>query len=411
MKYKIKSIIDKSIFISMFFICVSIFLPPFFKGLSISILIACIIIAYSIKSYKFKENITFNKHNMLLFIFYVLYIIGFFYSYDKKEALFDLEIKLPILIFPLIFFFIPKKIISKRNLWFYSMFIILGCVFFILYRFSLGIIIAITNSLPLIPEISYCKLAIQPSYFALITSVALILTYKLPLKELFRITSKTNNIIKSISIFIITIFFLFLNSTSGLLCITIAYLSIIFNTYIIEKRKKASLLPICTIVVFYILVFNVNSFNDRYKYYANIELKSEKKEGSQRKFIDLRAHKIILESSLFGSGTGDVKATLARFYKENGANFDKYYNAHNQFLQTNIALGAVGLILFMLIFIMPFIKMIQQKEYFLITIFVLLGTSFIFESMLERQMGTFFFGLIYVLSNSYLEKDIEISKE
>lgn len=401
-----KNIIDKSIFISMLFICLSIFLSPFFKGLSISTLIICLIFAYSTKSYKLKKSTTFDKHNVLLFLFYILYIIGLLYSYDKKEAFFDLEVKLPILIFPVLFFFIPKDFIYKRNLWYYAMVIILGCVIFILYRFSLGIIMAITNSLPLIPEISYCKLTVQPSYFALIASVALILTYILPLKELFNITSKTNNIIKSIFISIITIFFLFLNSTSGLLCITIAYISIIINTFIIEKRRKASLLPICIIVIFYILVFNVNSFNDRYKYYANVELKSEKKEGSQRKFIDLRAHKILSESSLFGSGTGDVKSTLSKFYKVNGANFDKYYNAHNQFLQTNIALGAVGLILFMFIFIMPFITMIKQKEYILITILVLLGTSFLFESMLEKQMGTFFFGLIYVLNSSFLKKDI-----
>lgn len=402
MQYLSKSFSDKFIYFSILFVCLSIYLSPLFKGISITILLVSIILSYICKLYNIKENLKFNQFNISLIIFYLLYVIGLFYSFDKKEACFDLEVKLPILLFPIISFFIPKKYITKKYLWYFALNVIVGLIIYILYRFGFGITSALKNSLPIIPQISYCNLTNYPSYFALIASVTLILIYKVPLLSLFNIKNKTSYLLKGAAYLIITIFFLFLNSTSGLLCITIAYISIILNMYFVEKNRIGALLPIIIIISFYSLVFNLNSFNDRYQYYATVELKTQKKDGSQRKFVNFNAHKLIMESSLFGAGTGDVRSSISEFYRKNGANFDKYYNAHNQFLQTDIALGLLGLIYLLYLFLLPFIKMLRQKEYFLIAIIVLFGTSFLFEAMLEQHMGVYFFSFMYLWFSSYL---------
>lgn len=417
MKYKSKSIVDKSILISMFFICVSIYLPPFFKSLSITFLSLSIILAYLTKSYSF--NFNFNKHNFLILILYILYVIGVFYSSDIKEALFDLEVKLPIIIFPVLFFFLPRKFISKRNIWLYCSTIIAGLVINILYCFGYGILNSINNSLPLIPEISYTKLShsFHPSYLSLFASIALIFVYKIPFKNLFNFNTRKNVIVKFLLYFIITIFLLMLKSRSGFIAMTISYVWIICNTFFVEKRKLVSIFTFILIAFFYIVVFNSSQFSVRY--YNAIENMSESNTTSvyntnsmsQRKFIYSNCIDLIFKNPIFGVGTGDVKLTLQKLYKDQHFYFKSYLNAHCQFIQTTIALGAIGFIVLIIIFLLPIIEMYKQKEYFLVTIFVLIGVSFLFESVLERQMGTFFFGLIYVLSNSYLEKDIEISKE
>ncbi len=403
MQYLSQKYNDKIIYISLLFVCLSIYLIPLLKGLSITLLLLSIILSYISKSYNIKENLKFNQFNISFIVFYLLYVIGLFYSFDKKEAYFDLEVKLPILLFPIISFFIPKKYITKTYLWYFALNVILGLILYILYRFGFGITRAIKHSLPIIPQISYCNLTNYPSYFALISSITLILTHKIPLMSLFKIKNKTSYSLKLGAYSIITIFFLFLNSTSGLLCITIAYLSIILDMYFIEKNRIGIILPVIIIISFYSLVFNLNSFNDRYKYYAKVELKTQKKDGSQRKFILTNAHKIIIKSSLFGIGTGDVRVTINELYKNNGVNFSRYYNAHNQFLQTDIALGLLGLGYLLYLFILPFVKARRQKEYFILTIIILFGTSFLFESMLEQHMGVYFFSFMYIWFSHFLE--------
>lgn len=401
MKDKTKNIFDQSILLSILFICLSIYLPPLFKSLSITILALVLIASFVSKTHSPKPNL--KKSFLLPILFYALHIIGTFYSSDKNEALFDLQIKLPILILPILFLFLPSKFLTKDYLFKYSIAIIGGCIIYILYSFGSGIISSITNSLPLIPEISYGKLTSQPSYFALIASIALILNDRLPLQELFNINSNVSNIIKVIIVLIISTFFLFLNSTSGLFCISFAYLYIIIHNYVVEKKKWVTLLNIILVLIFYVMVFNIDTLNSRYKYYANVELKTEKKDGSQRKFIILNAPKIIVQSSLFGSGTGDTKPIINKLYKDNGINFYMYFNAHNQFLQTNIALGIIGLIILILMFILPIIKIVNNKEYYLLTIYLIIGFSFLFESMLDRSMGAYFFAIMYVLTNTYIE--------
>ena len=419
MKYKTKNIIDKYILISIIFICLSIYLPPFFKSLSITFLASSIILAYLTKSYSLKFNLNFNKHNLLLLMLYLLYVIGVFYSSDIKEAFFDLEVKLPIIIFPILFLFLPRNFLSKRKFWLYVTAIISGLIINIFFCFISGIIRSINYSLPLIPEISYTKLTISshPSYASLFSSIALILVYRMPSKELFKINKRTNYIIKTISFFIITVFLLMLKSRSGFIAMTIVSIWIIFDIFFIEKRKIVSLITLLLISILYITIFNLNQFSGRYynaiDKMSNNSTKNQPNESSisQRKFIYLNSLKIILEKPFLGYGTGDVKQTLNKLYNKEQTNFKSYLNAHNQFLQTSIALGLIGLILLMLVFILPIINMFNQKEYFLVTIFLLIVTGFLFESMLEREMGTYFFGLIYVLSNSYMRKDIELSEK
>lgn len=408
MKAKTKNIIDKTFVISIILICLSVYLPPLFKSLSITFLTLLIIISYLSKVYILKFNL--NKSNILLLIFYFIHIIGVLYSYDKDEAIFDLEVKLPLIFFPLIFIFIPQKFISKQYFWIGSITIIIGLICNIFYCFGIGIIRSINNSLPLIPEISYTKLSakLHPSYLSLFASVSLVLTYVIPLKEQFKINNKTNSVIKAILFVIITFFILMLNSKSGIIVMTIAYIWIISNMFFVKKERIISLATLFLIAISYISIFNIEILNVRYS--SAIENISEKyatnpneSSMSQRKFIYKNSIKLILEKPMFGQGTGDVRNSLSKLYEASNVQFYSYLNAHNQFIQTTIALGLVGLIILLLLFLSPVINIISQKKYFLLTIFIIIGVSFLFESMLDRNMGSYFFALIYMLSNSYLQ--------
>lgn len=408
MKDKTKCLLNKLIFLSILFICLSIYLPPFFKSLSLTILALVLSISFLLKAYSPKPNL--NKAFILPIIFYFLHIIGLFYSSDKSEAIFDLQVKLPILILPLLFLFMPDKFLTKNYLFKYSIAIVIGLIINIFYCFTDGIIRSITNSSTLISEITYTKLSasLHPSYLSLFASVGLILSYIIPLEEMFKIRSNMVRIIKIAIASIITFFILMLNSRSGLIVLTIAYIWIIYDMFFLRKRRYQSIIILLIISISYIAIFNLNALSNRYN--TAIESITEThttNQGansmSQRKFIYGSSLNLILEKPLFGQGTGDVRKSLNNLYEKNNVKFYSYLNAHNQFIQTTIALGLIGLIIILLLFIIPIINIIKSREYYLIAIYLIIGFSFLFESMLDRSMGAYFFILIYILSNIYIE--------
>ncbi len=409
MKDKTRILFDKSILLSILFVCLSIYLPPFFKSLSLTIFALLLIVSFVSKAYLPKLNL--NKAFLLPILFYALHVVGVFYSSDKNEALFDLQVKLPILILPILFLFLPEKFLTKTYLFKYSIAIVIGLIINIFYCFTDGIIRSITNFTPLISEITYTKLSVSlhPSYLSMFASVGLILNYIIPFEEVFKLKEVSVRIIKICIASLITFFILMLNSRSGLIVMTVAYAWIIYNMFFVQKKKAHSIVILILITIFYTTIFNLDILNKRYN--TAIESITETQTtnyGSssmtQRKFIYTSGLKLILEKPVFGQGTGDVRQSLNKIYEESDVHFYSYLNAHNQFLQTNIALGLVGLIILVLLFIIPITKIIRSKEYYLLIIYLIIGFSFLFESMLDRSMGAYFFAIMYVLTNTYLEK-------
>ena len=74
-------------------------------------------------------------------------------------------------------------------------------------------------------------------------------------------------------------------------------------------------------------------------------------------------------------------------------------NAHNQFSDTIIAVGVMGLILLITFFIYPIFLWIKNKNFDIVFFSLLLIVAFnsLFESVLERQMGIMFFVFFYFL--------------
>ena len=64
---------------------------------------------------------------------------------------------------------------------------------------------------------------------------------------------------------------------------------------------------------------------------------------------------LIAEKPLFGYGTSDEKEVLLEAYEQEGFYHfaKKKLNAHNQYLQTGIAVGVVGMLVLMLMLFVP----------------------------------------------------------
>ncbi|MBR6776092.1 MAG: hypothetical protein IKM23_10360, partial [Bacteroidales bacterium] len=86
-------------------------------------------------------------------------------------------------------------------------------------------------------------------------------------------------------------------------------------------------------------------------------------------------------------------------YKLISSCIDRELNAHNQFSDTIIAVGVIGLLLLLTFFAYPIYLWIKNKNFDIVFFSLLLIIAFnsLFESVLERQMGIMFFVFFYFL--------------
>lgn len=117
---------------------------------------------------------------------------------------------------------------------------------------------------------------------------------------------------------------------------------------------------------------------------------------------------LIKKNLPFGVGTGDVQSELNKTYIETNSplNVDWYKRPHNQFLTITVALGLVGLLLFLFSFLYPVINLKKQLHHLFWPYFLVLCISFVLEDTLETQAGLSFYAFFYTLfiSQAFFKK-------
>ncbi|MDP1802007.1 MAG: O-antigen ligase family protein [Bacteroidota bacterium] len=117
---------------------------------------------------------------------------------------------------------------------------------------------------------------------------------------------------------------------------------------------------------------------------------------------------VIKKNAVFGVGTGDVQIELNKTYIETQSPLTKdwYKRPHNQFITITVALGVVGLMIFLFSFLYPVNKLKKQLHPLFWPYFLILILSFVLEDTLETQAGLSFYAFFYTLfiSQAYFKK-------
>lgn len=108
----------------------------------------------------------------------------------------------------------------------------------------------------------------------------------------------------------------------------------------------------------------------------------------------------IQKAPLWGSGIGDNRKALFSVYEERQfyQGLKMNFNAHNQFLETSLVLGLIGLLALLYWLGVYGMEAIQQRSLLLITLWAFGVLSLLTESMLERAWGVLFFALFWPLA-------------
>ncbi|MBI2721416.1 MAG: O-antigen ligase family protein [Bacteroidetes bacterium] len=108
---------------------------------------------------------------------------------------------------------------------------------------------------------------------------------------------------------------------------------------------------------------------------------------------------IVKSNPVIGIGTGDVQQELNNMYVKSNSPLKKdwYKRPHNQFLTIAVAIGCVGLLIFLFSLIWPMITLKSKFHVLFYPFFILAIISFLLEDTLESQAGLTFFAFFNTL--------------
>jgi O-antigen ligase len=357
-------------------------------------------------SYFFNDSISEKlirlKRERYLWVFiapFFMYLIGMIYSENQYFGWKDIETKLSLLIFPLIYSTTSFPLNKYRNT--------LSMVF--VFSMSISSALSIFYGVIMyqkIPTYSELNLLLHPGYLSMYANMAIGLCYLL-------INSK---MIKGYLKKLLTLAFLILSLTvilslskTGIIVWIILIAGMFFHQALVLKKqyKKSIIAAVSAIGILFIAYQTIPKVQLRVNKAINVLSKSENEkvdvtttESTQvRILIWEQAIELIKENFLIGVGTGDIKDELFVKYKSSGMQgaLDNRLNVHNQYLQVFATLGIIGFIVFTLAIVLPFLKAIKSKKNPYLIFIVIFSMNLLFESMLEKQGGVLFYAFLNAL--------------
>ncbi len=353
-----------------------------------------------------------SRYTLLLASFWVLHAIGIFYTKNNNYGFLDLQQKLSFLVFPLIFISSSHRITEFKK-WYLWVFVA-GCIVSGLYLLGNAFYLSSTFVVgsftfnPIPPDaywenyFRYNRLSVShhPSYISMYFAFSISIIFS---------HLKTNRSVRSIvlgsaGIVFMYVLIILLSSRAGILVGTLAVVSGLFWLFF---RKFKVAIAIVSLVFIVAAAFVFIHYNNRFATInQNIESMVDKNNETKPSSGDMRLEiwrtipSTIGKNWLFGVGSGDTKEELKKGYKRFGMEkaVEEEYNAHNQYLQTLLALGVPGLLLLLVILIYPVYNYIKRKDDFLPVIFLgIIALNLLFESMLVRIAGVMFFAVFYCI--------------
>ncbi len=403
-------------------IIVAVFLPSF--RLVTSYAIAGLIILWFIEADFRRKYLRIlqspeRKYLILGAGFYILFLVGLIHTSNMDQGLENLQVKLPLLVFPLVLSTMDKDYLSKKR------------IHHILIAFSVStILISLYSVLRsafryfedgdassfFYSEISYLN---HTSYYSIfeVFSICVLLYFLVQDFEKMKLLAKSG------MLFLIAFMMLFtvlLSSKAGIISLFGVFMIAAIWVLLEYKNWKASaLLFFAPLISILFLLSVLDGAGNRFVAATNdlnrseeIQPAEETRSTAARMLIWEDGIELFAESPVFGYGTGDAKDELLEQYIENNHKHlhEGQLNAHNTFLETSLAIGVLGLLMLILILMLPLFLAFRDHYFLMMAFIFILSLNFMVESMLKRQDGVVFFAfmmslLVFGWKRLSLEKD------
>ena len=348
------------------------------------------------------RGISLNKHsNKRLFLFfattYLLYAISMLYTSNVAEGWQNMEKKLSFLIFPLFFFVSDLSYLSSKHVktLYYSF--MSGLLFFIVGNLLWATYDYIFLDAPVTRFLGKEATKIfytHHTYMAMYACVGIIYSFV----ELFETHLKSRSkIVFLVSVQLLSILYVVLvESRAGILCMGLLFVFLFAWLFFVKKKRMLTLCVgtmFSVVIVIFFLMFP--SGLDRI---IDTKLVNENQIEDVR-ITHLKAGlSVVKENYLLGVGIGDRTDALNEYYVKNSS-WCVGYNSHNQYVDTTVSIGILGLLALLGYFIVPIVLFYINKDWDVVFMLFLFMIAFnaVFEAIFETQVGILFFNYIYSL--------------
>lgn len=329
-----------------------------------------------------------DQQPLVIFSFcYLFLLLGFFYSDNIHYLSERLQIKLPLLLYPIICPSIGRLSPSqKRLIMLTAIGVILGSVIGILINYALHF--DMINQL-------YLQSKIMPGpihhiRFSLLTVFAVYLCYYCVQQG----TSKAEQIILSVIGIFFIVFLHIYSVRSGLLSLYVVIVILLANYVIRTRNIKNLLIAIVSIVIIAggsillspTLKNKISNTTTDVNVYQNQEDPNFNSLATRMVSYKV-AMEIFKENIWFGCGQGDLKDKSDALFRKDYPTVLTPIIPHNQFIYYLAATGIIGLLIFVVSFMAPLWSKGNFRNEFMLTSYVILLVAFQFEPMLETQLG------------------------
>ncbi len=347
-----------------------------------------------------------KKVAILFFVlpfYFILHFVGLLYSDNLHFGWFDIEVKLSMLIFPILLYFTRKRFLNQhffKNLLTSFLF---GCLFTILINLFWSLIeFKSGKGFEVFYYISVSRF-FHPSYISLYLCFALYILLQ-------RIVNYSENrklfkMLWHLFFAILLLFYVFLLSSKAGILGSLIVIIVFFGMYFWKKYTPLVSFGLLGIILllFFSSIFFIPNVRMRFESMAlavfNPPNNSENVSDGTTSRLNVweSSFNLAINNLPFGVGTGDVKTELIKEYRANGMEYsaDRQLNAHCQYLQSFVAVGILGLLSLIAMFLLPVWFFNKRIDSLLFILILLFGFNILFESMFEVQAGVVFFSFFY----------------
>ncbi|MDX1903396.1 MAG: O-antigen ligase family protein [Thermonemataceae bacterium] len=255
-------------------------------------------------------------------------------------------------------------------------------------------------------------------YLAVMIGTALLIVSEHILPTIFR---RKEKFVWFLITFLLLILLFMLNIRMAIGALLVVYIFIWINKF----RWRGIAVAFGVILVATIIITSNRTFYKKFYEAINMEeriIVGGKQDHSLAKIWGGRAIRFaiwecaweVVEGNFwYGVGTGDVQTSLQQSYEENNFLFASRYNefnAHNQFLETQLSVGIIGFLLLLFNFIYLFIRGLRKGSLliFAFTLYIFLNS--LTESFLERQKGITLYAFIAAILLLHQRNKAETAK-
>ena len=385
--------------ITIGFLAIIIILAP--KLIAIGLIGLLILVSIGVRKKELEFKL--DKLSIALLALYVLYVFYALFTRHSAEAFGYFEKKLSLVVFPLLLSFRLKQAIDYKR-----------AIYLFLFAVLILLVTSVIHSIQCFMQDGGvgCFLASIFSYQHHPTYTAVFFFFAMAVL----IYSKTKQVIQAwimyLGLALLFLASLMCLSLSGLL-ILMACLGVLILLQIRRFAGKGWMYISIVIIPFllYGLILSIPQLEGEWTnatWYAReyaknptgfFKGKDYPLSGTEVRLAMWTASTDVFVQFPFGVGTGNVDEVLGA--KLRGMNMpvlaSQNYNPHNQYLQTGVEIGVLGVIVLLYICIGSIRQGLKSRNWLLVAIAANLSINMLFESMLQRQSGIVFYCFIICL--------------